>query len=339
MNPIRIFISSPGDVTEEREKARLVVEALRRHYGSTAELHVLMWEDLALDIDLSAQQTIERELVPEEKVPDIAVFILWSRLGSELSEEKTPRPGGGSYHSGTEHEFELMLEARERCGGGKPHILAYWRQDEEGFVEVLRREGPGRYDELLRQKQLAGRFVEERFMDEKGRNVRGLVLYREPLSFAERLHRHLRQKIDEILGTEGDPAERWRENPYRGLDVFETSHAAIFHGREEETQDLVERLRDQEERRTKRLRGDGRAQAARGKSPSPEPVSPPSCSSTASTKRSTSGATPSSFPPSTAAICSPGSPASSPRPCPSCAAVASALRTSPSLLPNPPTTP
>jgi len=244
MRTIRIFISSPGDVSEEREKARLVVESLRRVYGNEIRLDILMWEDLALDIDLSAQQSIEKELVPEDKVPDIAVFILWSRLGSELSESATPRPDGGSYRSGTEHEFELMLGARETSGGAKPQILAYWRQDEEGFVELLRREGPGRYEEMLEQKRLARHFIEERFMDEKGRNVRGLVIYQKPVSFAERLRSHLVQKIDSILGRDAGPtSSRWTDRPYRGLEVFDQEHAAIFHGREEETHAVIDRLR------------------------------------------------------------------------------------------------
>ena len=91
-----------------------------------------MWEDLALDIDLSAQETIIKQF-ESGKVPHIAVFILWSRLGSELSEDRTPRPGGGAYHSGTEHEFDLMMRLRRESGGTSPVILAYKREDERGF--------------------------------------------------------------------------------------------------------------------------------------------------------------------------------------------------------------
>ena len=46
---VRIFISSPGDVAEERAKARQVVEALQRSYSAFAEL------DLVLSVGCSAQ--------------------------------------------------------------------------------------------------------------------------------------------------------------------------------------------------------------------------------------------------------------------------------------------
>ncbi|MDF1811737.1 MAG: hypothetical protein P1V20_05970 [Verrucomicrobiales bacterium] len=38
MRLIRIFISSPGDVREERERARQVVESLRRRYAGRLDL-------------------------------------------------------------------------------------------------------------------------------------------------------------------------------------------------------------------------------------------------------------------------------------------------------------
>ena len=41
---------------------------------------------------------------------DIAVFILWSRLGSPLG-KKMRKPDGSPYRSGTEREWELMLAA------------------------------------------------------------------------------------------------------------------------------------------------------------------------------------------------------------------------------------
>jgi hypothetical protein len=43
---VRIFLSSPGDVAAEREKARQVVAALQRHYGEEVRLETVLWEDL-----------------------------------------------------------------------------------------------------------------------------------------------------------------------------------------------------------------------------------------------------------------------------------------------------
>lgn len=241
---LRIFVSSPGDVQEERLKARQVVETLQRHYGRDTLLKEVMWEDLALSVDESAQQSIEKRLTGEDGV-DVAVFILWSRLGSELNEVATPRPGGGAYRSGTEHEFDLMLRARAATGGKMPHILAYFRDDEKGFLENLKNLDPLRYPDALRQREMARQFVQERFMDEKGRNIRGLHLFAEPVSFARRLHSHLKQVIDELLGY-GEKWVKWTESPYRGLEVFEIEHAAIFHGRDEEVHEVLDRMRARE---------------------------------------------------------------------------------------------
>ena len=42
-----------------------------------------------------------------------------------------------------------------------------------------------------------------------------------------------------------DAALRWHAEPYRGLAAFDIAHADIFHGRDGETDDLRQRLRDQ----------------------------------------------------------------------------------------------
>ena len=44
MTTLRIFISSPGDVAEEREKARQVIEQLQRQNGSSLELIPVLWK-------------------------------------------------------------------------------------------------------------------------------------------------------------------------------------------------------------------------------------------------------------------------------------------------------
>lgn len=109
MKTIRIFISSPGDVKEERERARQVVESLRRRYSRRVTLQPVLWEDLPLQSDMSFQQGIDGVL--SEKGVDVAVFILWSRLGSPLG-PSISRPDGTAYLSGTEREFEIVMRAR-----------------------------------------------------------------------------------------------------------------------------------------------------------------------------------------------------------------------------------
>jgi len=128
MNTLRIFISSPGDVPEERERARQVVQGLNKRYARHFSLVPVLWEEMPLTLDTSFQAGIDLVLSADTGI-DIAVFILWSRLGSPLG-PLVRRPDGREFRSGTERELEMMLEARERQGGRRPQILAYARDDE-----------------------------------------------------------------------------------------------------------------------------------------------------------------------------------------------------------------
>jgi hypothetical protein len=70
---LRIFISSPGDVAEERGKARQVIVALQRRYGDAVRLVPVLWEDLLLPATSSFQGTIDH-IVISQRI-DIAVFL------------------------------------------------------------------------------------------------------------------------------------------------------------------------------------------------------------------------------------------------------------------------
>lgn len=127
MKTIRIFISSPGNVKEERTKAEQVIADLQQLYASQAYLQPVLWDDLALPATASFQESIDYLL--GQKPIEIAVFILWSRLGSPLGASIT-RPDGSAYRSGTEREFDLILTAFQQSGRVRPLILAYARDDE-----------------------------------------------------------------------------------------------------------------------------------------------------------------------------------------------------------------
>jgi hypothetical protein len=59
MKTIRIFISSPGDVAEERERAKRVVESLRKRYAGRLTLETVLWEELPLTATMTFQEGIE----------------------------------------------------------------------------------------------------------------------------------------------------------------------------------------------------------------------------------------------------------------------------------------
>jgi hypothetical protein len=183
MRTLRIFISSPGDVAEERERAKQVVEGLRRRYAGVFLLQHVLWEELPLQADRSFQDGIDVVLSGEQGV-DVAVFILWSRFGSLLN--------GSKHRSGTEREFELMLAARERSQGRRPAMLVYTRLDDASFGERLRGKPTAVQQELISQKAMVERFISEHFQDQTtGCNLRAYHRFDRPVTFSQRLREHL----------------------------------------------------------------------------------------------------------------------------------------------------
>lgn len=244
---VRIFISSPGDVSEERERARQVIESLRRRYAGKLELKPVLWEDLPLQATASFQEGIDLILSNEQGI-DIAVFILWSRLGSPLGVQ-IRKPDGDEYRSGTEREFELMLRACEQNGGKKPTFLVYTRQDEVSFEEQLRGKSTEAKQDLLGQKKLVEKFIAEEFLDDgSGHNVRAYHSFDRPVTFSQRLRTHLQGVLDEITGAQAFEAV-WdvekKGAPFMGLDPFGIKEADVFCGRESETLETRRALGEQ----------------------------------------------------------------------------------------------
>ncbi len=235
MQTLRIFISSPGDVAEERDRARQVIEGLRRRYVGRFHLQPLLWEDLPLQPAMSFQQGIDAVLSGDQGV-DIAVFILWSRLGSPLG-PLIHKPDGSEYRSGTEREFDLMMRAREQSGGLRPHVLIYTRRDEASFDERLRGKSTGEKQSLLDQKKLIESFIAEEFQDpETGRSAAAYHTFDRPATFSSRLETHLKNILDGLSGDSPDVAWDIDKNgpPFVGLAAFQPEHADVFWGRNAE---------------------------------------------------------------------------------------------------------
>lgn len=245
LRTIRILISSPGDVAEERDRAHQVIDSLRRRYVKRFLLKPLLWEDLPLQLDASFQQGIDFLLSKEEGV-DIAIFILWSRLGSAVGPLIKDKDGR-EYRSGTERELDLMLEARKRSGGWRPAVLAYTRQDETCFEERLRGRPTTEKEDLIAQKKLVEEFITHNFSDqEHGHNTRAFHMFNRPVKFSQRLRAHLIELLDGLAGETTETV--WDTDrqgpPYLGLKAFQPEHAAIFFGREEETLEIRFSLRE-----------------------------------------------------------------------------------------------
>ncbi|WP_154794122.1 DUF4062 domain-containing protein [Occultella kanbiaonis] len=115
---IRIFVSSPGDVSDERRQCGEVIEELNTTVQALlpeldTQLEVIRWEtDTHPDLTGSPQEVVDDQL---PKDYDVFLGIMWSRFG-------TPT---GTAGSGTEHEF---LSARRGWETKRrpAHLLFYF---------------------------------------------------------------------------------------------------------------------------------------------------------------------------------------------------------------------
>lgn len=117
MNRVRIFISSPGDVADERRRALTVVESLQEEFSDTLSLETLLQEQESGVATSGAQ--------PEANSPaDFDIFA--TIIGDHLEQPPGPqftRNDGSPYASTTEFQFEVAIDsARSR---GKPELLVY----------------------------------------------------------------------------------------------------------------------------------------------------------------------------------------------------------------------
>jgi len=131
LRELSLFVSSPGDVTAEREVISRVVEELNATVGSSKGivLRRYTWERFA-PVEMGHPQSVMNEMIRDI---DVFVLILGNRLGTPVG------IGGGS---GTEVEFQMVAERWRHTG--RPQILCYLKAttpkiDSAGEVEQLRK--------------------------------------------------------------------------------------------------------------------------------------------------------------------------------------------------------
>jgi hypothetical protein len=123
----KIFLASPGDVAEERKRARKIIEKVRgeRAFRDWIDLQIVAWDqpgvEVAMDAAYTPQEAIARGL-PKPSECDLCVVILWSRMGTPLPPDYR-KSDGGPYLSGTEWEYlDALQAAREQ---GPPAVWPY----------------------------------------------------------------------------------------------------------------------------------------------------------------------------------------------------------------------
>ncbi len=242
LKKLQVFVSSPGDVAEERLIARRVIGRLEAQFGDVLHLEPMFWEHEPLLATASFQ-----EQMPRTSESDIAIVILWSRIGTTLPGH-IQRPDGSAFSSGTEFEFEDAVEGFRR--NGKPELLVYrktapptWPADDELAAQ------------RVAQKVALDNFIDKWFVDRESGAFRGAFhSFESPADFEELLEAHLTRIIERTLGTLqlARPASRaWHKgSPFRGLETFGPEHAPIFFGRTAAIASVLMKLRRQAERGT-----------------------------------------------------------------------------------------
>src|SRR6266704_58442 len=248
---IRVFISSPSDVVEERAYLRKTLADLPYDPFLRGQIAIeeVSWDRPGAEVPMIAsitpQEAIDKGL-PRPSECDIVVVVLWSRIGTPLG-ERYRKPDGQRYLSGTEWEYlDAVTAAR---GSGRPRVLLYHR-DADVSVSL----GDPHLDERRKQLQGVGEFLAGR-LDADRTFLEAYNSYPDPPSFASLVEGHLRIIIKELLDatTKRDVTGRSANinpspTPFPGLRPFREDESRIFFGRERETSELIQRLADPQTR-------------------------------------------------------------------------------------------
>jgi WD40 repeat protein len=238
---LRVFISSPADVANERLRADLILDKLAQDYSRFFAIESYRWEHEAMLSSHHFQDAIE----PPSRF-DIVVLILWSRLGTLLPEKTSVREYRGIDDrvpvTGTEWEYEEALKAaRER---GAPDLLAF-RKISGAAVDPL---DPDAQARAFAQLNALNEFWRRHFAD-RGVFLAAYDQFQTLDEFAHRLEESLRRLIERriealVASTEPQREPVWLGEPFRGLQSYEYEHAPIFFGRDASIMKGTEQLVD-----------------------------------------------------------------------------------------------
>ncbi|MDP3531716.1 MAG: hypothetical protein Q8S31_00285 [Alphaproteobacteria bacterium] len=235
---LRIFISSPGDVGQERLISARVLDRLQGEFANFFNLDVILWEHEPLRSTGHYQDELIR---PSDT--DLMILILWSRLGTRLP-EKFKKADGSLYSSGTEWEFEDALEGFKATG--RPEIMTY-RKSQIALQSI---QDEGALLERLRQKKALEAFCDNWFGNPEKGFQNAYHMFETPDQFEEILEVHLRRFLKNKLPTHvtdtGDTTNiTWSKgSPFRGLEPFDIDHAAVFFGRTREIAEIKQALQN-----------------------------------------------------------------------------------------------
>ena len=247
----RIFLASPGDVPLERKLAREAITHIssERRFRGRIDIEIIAWDQpgaaVAMEAGLTPQEAIAQGL-PKPEACDLAIIVLWSRIGTPLPADFELKADGTPYLSGTEWEYLNAFKSYQRQH--KPAVWVYRRQGAPQFAA----NDPDLTDKLDQWRKLEKFFAD--FTNPDGSLTGGINHYAAPDDFRQQFEHHLRDRLDKLLetlpaastaqpdSTPAATAPRWTASPYPGLAAFTPQQAPIFFGRGAEIDQLLQQF-------------------------------------------------------------------------------------------------
>ncbi len=256
MKTIKVFVSSPGDVQAERTVADRLIRAIAEELSIPISVQ---YSNLLRDSETTDSpiiggqpesgglilcpyfweyQRFSPELGYQDQIPntsgfDLVITILWSRLGTKLH-SRFRMPDGSEPRSGTEYEIAWAKAQRQKTPG-VPALQVYRNRGQPNPPL----DPPEKREEFFRQWDLLKDFFESWEKDSRGQFIGAFNNYDNLEGFEGLFREHFRDFLLTQVSDERQrrwlaqrvQARRWKENPFRGLQVFDFQHALVFAGR------------------------------------------------------------------------------------------------------------
>ena len=256
MKTIKVFVSSPGDVQAERTIADRLIRTIAEELAIPVTVqysNLLRNGEAGLQLNSSGElesgelilcpyfweyQRFAPEFGYQDQIPntaqfDLVISILWSRLGTKLH-PRFHMPDGSEPRSGTEFEIAWAKEQRAKTPG-VPALHVYRNRSQPNPPL----DPPEKRDEFFRQWDSLKGFFESWEKDSEGQFVGAFNNYNNLEEFERLFREHFRDFLSTQISGERNrrwlaqrsQVRRWKQNPFRGLQIFEFEHAPIFAGR------------------------------------------------------------------------------------------------------------
>jgi WD40 repeat protein/serine/threonine protein kinase len=267
MKTIRVFVYSAGDVQKERHLADRVMRSIAAEFNVAVSASSSGFQRLAEDSDgpENGEQETEHYVKPllcphfwahQRLRPDsgyqgriantaefdLAICILWSRLGARLV-PALKLPDGKPSASGTEYEIAWAVDQANKHRGFPPWRVYRNRSNPTPPLEPkAEREAFGRQWDFLQD------FFANQDKDSQGHSAATFSDYQNLQEFEELFREQFRNflasQVDLEVGqrTSSRKVRRWKSSPFRGLNFFDFADAPIFHGRTKAVGEVLEAL-------------------------------------------------------------------------------------------------